>query len=112
MEKGELFLEKLSQISNPKIIEKNTRHQALSDTWFEQREGRITASNHHDIYTKVNTILRAKKVQKTTPLVAKVLGRKKDLSAVPSLKWGREKEDEAKAKFLLQQSINASTAKY
>ena len=37
-------------------IEKSTRGQSDNPLWFELRKGRLTASKHHDIYTKVNTL--------------------------------------------------------
>lgn len=94
------FLENLSQKCDLKMIEKKTRNQAASKTWYEQREGRLTASRHHEVYTKVNTVLRAKKVHKTTPLVAKLLGKEKDISHLPALQWGRDNEATARRKFM------------
>ena len=40
-------------------LEKVTRSQATSNTWVNQRKGRITASNFHDVYTKINSKLRS-----------------------------------------------------
>ena len=39
------------------------------------RKGHLTASKHHDIYTKVNTLTRSKGAvkPKTTPLVANII---------------------------------------
>ena len=94
------YVENLTLKCVPQIVEKKTRKQAENPLWLEQREGRLTASNHHEIYTKVNTILRSKKTQKTTPLVAKILGKGRDLSHLHPIQWGRESENKAKEKFI------------
>ena len=39
-----------------KLIEEATRSQSSSDEWFKQREGRITASNFHRVYTRMKTL--------------------------------------------------------
>ena len=39
-----------------KLIEEATRSQSSSDEWFKQREGRITASNFHRVYTRMETL--------------------------------------------------------
>ena len=38
------------------LIEEVTRSQSSSDEWFQQREGRITASNFHRVYTRIETL--------------------------------------------------------
>jgi hypothetical protein len=54
-----LFSEQLSlNDSSIKELEKVTRGQSCQRTWVEQRKGRITASNYHDDYLKVKTLLR------------------------------------------------------
>ena len=44
-----------------KLIEEATRSQSSSDEWFKQREGRITASNFHRVYTRMETLKKTKK---------------------------------------------------
>ena len=44
--------------SSIKELEKATRGQSMSRQWIQQRQGSITASNFHDVYTKVKTLLR------------------------------------------------------
>ena len=39
-----------------KLIEEITRSQSSSDEWFKQREGRITESNFHRVYTQMETL--------------------------------------------------------
>ena len=56
-----IFIEKLGSIKKQTIdfIEGNTREQLSNDLWFKMREGRLTASKHHDIFTKVNSLARS-----------------------------------------------------
>ena len=88
--------------SSIKELEKATRGQSMSRQWIQQRQGRITASNFHDVYTKVKTLLRqrGKEVKtKVTPLLAKLI-EPKDLSNIPAIKWGRlHEKDASKALF-------------
>ena len=63
-EEGELmriFIENLGNIKKQTIdfIEANTREQSSNDLWFKMREERLTASQHHDIFTKVNSVARS-----------------------------------------------------
>ena len=44
-----------------KLIEEATRSQSSSDEWFKQREGRITASNFHRVYTRMETLKKTPK---------------------------------------------------
>ena len=49
----------------------------------------------HDVYTKVNNIVKKRKppFPKPTPLVAKLIDRDKDLSKLPTITWGIENEE-------------------
>ena len=52
-----ILFQKLSRMTKTfDLIEFNTRDQSNSSLSFDMRKGRLTASRHHDIYTKVNTI--------------------------------------------------------
>ena len=64
-----------------KRIEISTRGQADSKVWVNAREGRITASVHHEVFTKVNSIARKRvsPLSKVTPLIAKLIYRDKAL---------------------------------
>ena len=97
-----LFSEKLSfNDSNIKELEKATRNQSSQNIWKEQRKGRITASNFHDVYTKVETLLRMRGREvktKVTPLLVRLLD-PPDLSDIPAIKWGRLHEKDASAAF-------------
>ena len=55
----------LENLNDDEKIAKFLRYLCFSDNeksphWKEQRMGRLTASKHHDVYTKVNTIARYK----------------------------------------------------
>ena len=65
---------------------------------FDARRGRLTASKHHDIYTKVNTLSRAMGVikPKTTPIVAEIINPVNNIQSLPAIKWGVTHEDDAK----------------
>ena len=78
-------------------MENATRGQANTNIWTEARKGTITASVHHDVYTKVNTIAKQRKhpSAKTTPLVAKLINRDDNLSHLPAVEWGKEHESQA-----------------
>ena len=60
----------------------------------------LTASFHHDIYTKVNSLLRCrKKVIIYSSLVAEIIHPSKDLTTLPAVKWGIVHEDIAYKTF-------------
>ena len=98
-----LFLEqcRLSQI-DCENIEKDTRLQSECEEWHRQRNGRLTASVFHDIYTKVNTMIKypSKKLNLTS-LVSNIMGiqSRNHLQHVPAVKWGRDHEEQALKAF-------------
>ena len=58
-ELARLFSEKLPfNDSNIEELEKAARNQLSQNLWKEQRKERITASNFHDVYAKVEKLLR------------------------------------------------------
>ena len=83
------------------LIEKGTRGQSTNKQWFEQRDGRITASNFRDVHTKVNSIKAAEKPSDVdaTKLVAKLVGYTKLDPDLPALKHGRTAEPNAIHKY-------------
>lgn len=97
-----MFSEQLSfNDASLKELEKATRGQSSKRAWVEQRKGRITASNFHDVYTKVKTLLRMRGQTvktKVSPLLAKMLY-PADLSDIPAIKWGRQNEKSASEAF-------------
>ena len=71
------------------LIETNTREQANCRLWSDMRKGRLTASKHHDIYTKIKTISRSTGTvrARTTRLVVQTLNLEKPFE-LESIKWG------------------------
>ena len=99
----QIFMEKLSfSAVQLEELEKLSRSQSLSKTWFNQRVGRLTSSNHHDAKIKIDSILRQKKNVVLTPLLATILGCGPSLNSLPSVRWGRANEDKAANDFFKQ----------
>ena len=99
-----LFIEKLNNVINMDVInyiERNTRDQSENDLWFNMRKGRLTASKHHDIYTKVNTLAKSSSIikPKTTPLVSQIIYKNNTLGKIPAIKWGKDHEETALKSF-------------
>ena len=88
-------------------IEQLTRGQSGNKLWLRAREGRLTASKHHEIYTKVNSLSRSRGPIKprTTPLVASLINRTNDLSNLPAVKWGMQHEDDALKQFYASEAV-------
>ena len=82
-------------------VESTTRNQSESKCWIDHRKGRLTASKHHEYYTKINTVLKTRgKIQpKTTQLVSSLIYQNNDLSKLQAIKWGREHEKDALRAF-------------
>ena len=78
------------------MIEKLTKNQRESKRWFEYREGRLTASSFHSIYT-----LR----KQTNPenLVHRILSAK-DISHIPAVQWGINNENTAIQEYIQKMS--------
>ena len=78
------------------MIERETRYQHSSDTWRQQRVGRITASNFHRVYTKTETIMKTRKNSRKnpqySPVVFDIVHESEDISHLPQIKWGVEHE--------------------
>jgi len=100
----ETLMEKLT-FSDKQLdeLEKATKDQSSSVMWKKQRVGRITASNFHDVHTKIKSISasRSSTVKPaTTPLLIKLTQLNTDiLDHVDSIKWGREHEQNAREAF-------------
>ena len=78
-------------------VERCTRNQSNSKERIEHRKGRLTASKHHEYYTKINTIMKTRTPVKpnTTPLVSSLLCQDKKLDKVAAVQWGKCREEEA-----------------
>ena len=102
-----LFLE-YCQLTNEQTmrIEKETRGQHSNSVWQEQRKGRVTASNFHQVFTKAETILkgRGKGSKKTqyTKLVSSIINKGDDISHLPQIKWGLQHEKDAIKSFMAE----------
>ena len=72
------------QMTNDEVkrVEIETRGQSGNKMWFDQREGRITASNFHTYHTKMESIFKSRKRGKNTytPLVFDILNKSDDIS--------------------------------
>ena len=77
------------------------------------RKRRLTASRHHDIYTKVNTIARSQGAakSKTTPLVEKILFPEKPSVTNAAIKWGIDHEADALKCFRQNTLTNTMSSK-
>ena len=74
-----------------KAISNAIIRQKYCQMWVDQRNGRITASNIHDVFTKVNSVMKDP-CKNTKNLVTKILGTQpsKHISTKPALKHGLE----------------------
>ena len=77
-------------------IELATRTQRLSSDWYSQRQGRITASLFHDVFTF--------KEKNSPDSLLKRLLCNVDISHIPAIKWGVEKEDTARREYIAKMS--------
>ena len=84
-----------------KHLENATKGQADNSLWFELRAGRLTASNHHNIYTKMNSYTKATGIIKpnTTPTVEKILNPSKIFFKTDATEWGIANESNALKTF-------------
>ena len=102
------FLASLSTSSNKASdLERRTRGQSDNEKWFLARQGRLTASKHHEIQAKINSISRAKGVVKpaTTPVVSEIVDGGADLSLIPAIAWGKKHENDALKCFRLVEAV-------
>ena len=75
-----------------KAIELATRSQRQSSDWYSQRQGRNTASLFHDVYTF--------KEKNCPDSLLKRLLLTMDISHIPAIKRGIEKEDIARREYI------------
>ncbi|CAC5387142.1 unnamed protein product [Mytilus coruscus] len=100
------FINSLTLTDDQSILiakKKKTQGQSSNKFWLEQRKGRLTASILHEVSKKMNEIVK-NKITKTTPLVAKVLGKTFNIDHVPAIKYGRAHENTARNLFLALES--------
>ena len=70
------------------IITENTVGQSGNDVWFKQRQGRITGSVMHSLFTRSKAL--AKQCVDTVPIVCRVMGYKTAPEYIPAFKYGRD----------------------
>ena len=80
-------------------IEEANRGQSRESFW-NKVAGRLTASKHHDIYTKTNSVIKASGPVKpqTTPIVAKCFCNYGKITT-PPMNWGQDNEKNAFTSF-------------
>lgn len=85
-------------------VEERTRKQRMAPEWHEQRNGRITASTFHDVWVRKDS---------TNPdrLVRQILYNSNDLSDIPAVQWGIEKESQAQQQYTENMSLRHSNFK-
>ena len=74
-----------------------TMGQADSENWLKQRHGRITASNFHRVYTRMNT-LKSKPSADPKPLIQTLMGYSPEPVSV-GIKHGKAMEPHAKKEY-------------
>ena len=102
------FIESLPIIFSQAIaLEMKTRGQSSNHVWVLVRKGHITASNHHEMFIKMNTKVYRKSIikPKTTPLIQKSVNGSK-LSNIDAIKWGRDHEEDALKSFYIPEAMN------
>ena len=77
-------------------IECATRDLRNTDEWYRQRQGRLTASDFHKVYSM------RKQTDPTT--VARCLLSKPDISHLPAVQWGINNEDVARQDYIKEMS--------
>lgn len=80
-------------------IEKITVGHADNETWHQQREGRITASNFHRVFTKVES-MKASEENSANKFVDSLLEKGKPPTNLPALKYGRDMDPIALEEFI------------
>ena len=80
-------------------LERRTRGQSQNDYWFSQRKGRITGSVAQSVLTSTRRLLSGELNFDKTPLIRRLLYSSVNPD-LPALKNGREKESEAREKYI------------
>ena len=77
------------------FLEQTTRGQSNSVVWYDYRKGRVTASCFFDAYRHMCSLQCYPK-----SLIKKIMQYESVAPSIPSLKWGREKETEARSAYI------------
>ena len=100
------FLESLPlSKKSSEILEIKTRGQSDNDLWSAVRKGRLTVSNNHGIFTKMNRVIKTAVIikPKTTPLISKIFS-PNDITNLDPVKWGKLDEAVALKEFLMTEA--------
>jgi putative phage-type endonuclease len=95
-ERSEETFEKLRMgLTNEQCVnlELTTKNQAQSQAWHTHRNGRITSTTLHRVYTVVTETAKLNLVKQVMHY------NKQDLSHVPAVLWGRDMEDTARRQY-------------
>lgn len=86
-------------ISAIEQLEAQTRGQADVQLWHEHRKGRITGTTFHKIIT-------ARDTTSSEALVKAIISGGKDLSHLPSIRWGKDNERRALDEYSKYKKLN------
>ena len=67
------------------------REQSDNGLWSAVTKGRLTAANHHDIFTKISLVIKKQQGMikpKTNPLISKIFSTN-DITNREPIKWGK-----------------------
>ena len=88
-------------------VSSQTVSQHMSPEWHKQRQGRITASNVHDTFTKMNTINKSEPNSVSTKsLCDRLMGDSGPPHNLAATKYGRRMEERAAKTYLKINSHN------
>ena len=88
------FLESLPlSKKNSEILEIETRGQSDNNLGSAVKKGRLTASHHHEIFTKMNRVIKTTSIikPKTTPLISKMFSTN-GMTNLEPIKWVKRNE--------------------
>ena len=88
------FLESLPlSKKNSEILEIETRGQSDNNLGSAVKKGRLTASHHHEIFTKMNRVIKKTSIIKpnTTPLINKMFSTN-GMTNLEPIKWIKRNE--------------------
>ena len=99
-----LFLKECQMTADQvKRVEIETQGQNTNDLWYQQRKGRVTASNFHTFHTKAQSILNRRGQNDKKPVYSSLVSSlfsKSDVSHLPPIKWGTAHEKDALKAFM------------
>lgn len=96
------FVNSCTELSLDQVIciEKQTIGQSKNQLWKAQRQGRLTASDFHDIRNKVKSFKDHATAPEVKKYILALINRSDNLGTIPAIKYGRAMEDQAKVAFI------------